>query len=248
MPAVIAADRFDAVLFDLDGVITRTATVHSAAWKHLFDEFLRGWAAEHGELFRPFDVATDYKQYVDGKPRYDGVRSFLGSRGIHLPEGAPDDADCERTVCGLGNRKNRYFAEQLAAHGAEVFDDTVDLIHRLRAAGIKLGVVSASKNCEAILRHAGLLDQFEARVTGIEAAALSLPGKPAPDTFLKAAELLGAAPARSVVFEDALAGVQAGRAGGFGLVVGVDRGDDADGLRANGADVVASDLREIAVA
>ncbi len=233
---------YDALLFDLDGVITKTARVHAQAWKQLFDEFLRGWSAAHDEPFAEFVIAEDYVRYVDGKRRYDGVASFLESRGIALPRGEPTDGPDEATVCGLGNRKDRYFLTALEEHGVEVFDDAVALIDAARAAGRRLAVVSASENCDPILRRAGLLDRFDARVTGREAAAWNLPGKPAPDTFLKAAELLGVPAARAVVLEDAISGVQAGQAGGFGLVVGVDRGEAGAALAANGADLVVQDL------
>jgi beta-phosphoglucomutase family hydrolase len=236
--------RYDALLFDLDGVITRTATLHAAAWKALFDHFLAARARELGEPFVPFDVATDYLHYVDGRRRYDGVDTFLRSRGVELPYGDPADPPEAETVCGLGNRKNAHFNERLAQLGVDVFDDTVELIGAARRHGSKVAVVSASENCEAILARAGLLGLFDTRVTGVEAAAWHLPGKPAPDTYLKAAELLDTPPADAVVFEDAISGVQAGRAGGFGLVVGVDRRGEADLLRTHGADVVSADLRE----
>jgi len=239
------ATRFPALLFDLDGVITRTATVHASAWKQLFDGFLGRWSEEHGEPFREFEIATDYVRYVDGRRRYDGVDTFLRSRGIELEWGDPSDPPDKLTVCGLGNAKNRYFAAALEEHGVEVFDDTVALIRAARDRGRRIAVVSASENCRAILERAGVSDLFDAFVTGVEATALSLPGKPAPDTFLKAAEMLGVAPGDAAVFEDAIAGVQAGRAGDFGLVVGVDRGGAREGLAANGADVVSGDLREL---
>jgi alpha,alpha-trehalase len=242
---VVDLSGYEAVLFDLDGVITRTATVHAAAWKDLFDEFLDRWGREHGRQLDPFDVATDYLRYVDGRSRYDGVETFLASRGIRLPHGRPDDPPDAPTVCGLGNRKDRHFSQQLARHGVEVFDDTVELVRALRRQGRKVAVVSASENCDAILRRAGLLDLFDVRVTGIEAAALGLAGKPAPDTFLRAAALLGTPPPRAVVVEDAISGVRAGRAGGFGLVVGVDRRGDGTVLAENGADVVTDDLRQL---
>jgi trehalose 6-phosphate phosphatase len=241
----VDATRFPALLFDLDGVITRTATVHATAWKQLFDEFLARWSAEHGEPFRPFEIATDYVRHVDGRRRYDGVDTFLRSRGIELEWGDPSDPPDKLTVCGLGNAKNRYFAQALEEHGVEVFDDTVALIRAGRDAGAGIAVVSASENCRAILQRAGLLELFDAAVTGVEAAELSLRGKPAPDTFLKAAELLSVAPGDAAVFEDAIAGVQAGRAGHFGLVVGVDRGGARDGLAAAGADIVCSDLTKL---
>ena len=233
---------FPALLFDLDGVITRTATIHSAAWSRLFDEFGERWAAEHGTTWEPFDTDAEYKEYVDGRRRYDGVDGFLRSRGIELPWGDASDSEDAQTVAGLGNRKNRYFAEQLQHTPAEVFPDTVKLIRAEKERGKKVAVVSASENCRAILEGVGLLDLFDAAMTGIEASQLKLPGKPAPDTFVKAAEMLGHTPAESVVFEDAISGVQAGRAGDFGLVVGVDRGGAADGLAANGADVVCQDM------
>ena len=237
---------YDALLFDLDGVITRTAAVHARAWKDLFDEFLSEWAAEHGQPFRPFELPEDYVRYVDGKRRYDGVASFLESRGIELPRGRRTDGPDERTVCGLGNRKDRYFLAALEAQGVDVFPDAVALLDAARRAGTRCAVVSASENADPILERVGLLDHFDVRVTGREAAAWNLPGKPAPDTFLKAAELLGVPAARAVVLEDAISGVQAGRAGGFGLVVGVDRGGAAEALAANGADVVVSDLTTLA--
>jgi beta-phosphoglucomutase-like phosphatase (HAD superfamily) len=192
----------------------------------------------------PFDTAGDYLLYVDGRRRYDGVDTFLRSRGIELPHGDPADPPEAETVCGLGNRKNRYFTQRLAELGVEVFDDTLDLIAAARRHGRKVAVVSASENCDPILSRAGLLDLFDVRVTGIEAAAWHLPGKPAPDTYLKAAELLDTPPAAAVVFEDAISGVQAGRAGGFGLVIGVDRRGEGDVLREHGAHVVSADLRE----
>jgi alpha,alpha-trehalase len=235
--------RYDALLFDLDGVITRTATLHAAAWKDLFDHFLSARARERNEPFVPFDTASDYLHYVDGRRRYDGVDTFLRSRGIELPYGDPADLPEAETICGLGNRKNDYFNQRLAQLGVEVFDDTVELINAARRHGRKVAVVSASENCEAILGRAGLLGLFDTRVTGVEAAELHLAGKPAPDTYLKAAELLETPPEAAVVFEDAISGVQAGRAGGFGLVVGVDRRGESELLRRHGADVVSADLR-----
>jgi alpha,alpha-trehalase len=230
---------YSALLFDLDGVITRTATLHAAAWKRLFDEFLepRGGA--------PFAIATDYPRHVDGRPRYDAVTSVLGSRGIVLPPGSPSDPPGEDTVCALGNAKNRLFTEELHRHGVEVFDDTVALIRAARRRGRRTAVVSASENCADILRQASLLGLFDAMVTGRDFARLDLRGKPAPDTFLRAADLLGVAPRDAVVFEDALSGVRAGRAGGFALVVGVDRGGAAEALLRSGADIACSDLRRL---
>jgi trehalose 6-phosphate phosphatase len=237
--------RFPALLFDLDGVITRTATIHAAAWKRLFDEFLAAYGEEHGRTCEAFEIATDYKRYIDGRRRYDGVDGFLRSRGVELPWGDPSDPPDAPTVCGLGNRKNQYFAEELEHRPVEVFDDAVELIRAERDRGAKIAVVSASENCRTILRNVGLLELFDVQMTGVEASELGLPGKPAPDTFLKAAEWLDAPPQDAVVFEDAISGVQAGRAGGFGLVVGVDRGGDEEGLAGNGADVVCTNLASL---
>ncbi len=236
--------HYEALLFDLDGVITRTATVHAAAWKDLFDDFFARWSHDHTVRVEPFQIETDYLQYVDGRPRYDGVAAVLASRGIQLPYGNPDDPPEALTICGLGNAKQRYFVERLGQMGVEVFDDTVELVRAMRAAGRKIAVVSASENCREILQRAQLIDLFDALVTGVEVAELGLRGKPAPDTFIKAAELLETPPAQAVVFEDAIAGVQAGRAGRFGLVVGVDRRGEPGPLAENGADMVSSDLRQ----
>ena len=233
---------FDAVLFDLDGVITKTAAVHARAWKALFDEFFGRRAEDRGEPFRPFEVPGDYVRYVDGKRRLDGVVSVLRSRDIELPAGQRADGPDQPTLWGLANGKDRYFLEALERHGVEAFPDAVALLDALGAPGTRLAVVSASEHCDRILAHVGLLDRFDVRVTGLEAAAWDLAGKPAPDTFLKAAELLGVAPERSVVLEDAISGVQAGRAGGFGLVVGVDRGGAGPLLTQHGADLVVTDL------
>ncbi len=237
--------EFDAVIFDLDGVVTRTASVHARAWKQVFDEFLRQRAERTGARFEPFEIEVDYPQHVDGKPRYDGVRDFLASRGIALPEGEPDDPPDEATVCGLGNRKNELYNELLESGGVEIFEDTVERIRHWRRLGFKTAIVSSSRNCAAVLRATGLADLFDVRVDGSVAARLGLEGKPAPDIFVKAAELLGVDPARAVVFEDAVSGVEAGRAGGFGWVVGVDRVGAKEVLLRSGADTVVSDLREL---
>ena len=242
---LITADHFDAVLFDLDGVLTSTAKIHSRCWKTMFDAFLSQRAAEGKEPFRPFDVETDYKLYVDGKPRYEGVRSFLASRHISLADGTPGDLPTASTMCGLGNRKDELVKEAIDRGEVEPYPGSVALVRRLREQGIRTAVVSSSNNCEQVLAAAGILDLFEARVDGLVAGQLHLPGKPAPDTFLKAAHLLGVRPGRAVVVEDALAGVAAGRAGGFGLVVGVDREGGGDALRTHGADVVVTDLGEL---
>jgi beta-phosphoglucomutase family hydrolase len=241
----ITPGHFDAVLFDLDGVLTSTAKIHSRCWKRMFDDFLSRRAAEGKEAFRPFDIATDYKLYVDGKPRYEGVRSFLASRSISLSEGTPTDLATAGTVCGLGNRKDELVKAAIDGGEVEPYPGSVALVRWLREQGIRTAVVSSSNNCEQVLRAAGMLDLFEARVDGLVASELHLPGKPEPDTFLKAAQMLGVNPARAVVVEDALAGVEAGRAGGFGLVVGVDREGSGDALRTHGADVVVSDLGEL---
>jgi len=245
-PAAFKANQFDAMILDLDGVITRTATIHARAWKRMFDDYLRRREAERREPFRPFDQVADYRRYVDGKPRYDGVRSFLESRGIHLPEGTPSDPPGQETICGLGNLKDQWFLNLLVeGGGVEVFEDTLDALRRWRALGLKTAVVSSSKNCDLVLRAAGLVELFDVRVDGNTAEELRLPGKPAPDTFLEAAHRLGVAPSRAAVFEDACAGVQAGRHGHFGTVVGVARQESQlAALQEAGADVVVRDLRE----
>jgi beta-phosphoglucomutase family hydrolase len=232
-------------LFDLDGVLTQTALVHNAAWKETFDEFLRRRAAADGTPYVPFDSGSDYLKYVDGRQRADGVRTFLTSRGIVLPEGTHDDATDAETVNGIGNRKNVLVLQYIAEGKVMVYDGSVTYLHAVRDAGMRTAVVSASANCRDVLRAAGIEDLLEERVDGVVARAEGLPGKPAPDTFLAAAKRLGVDPANAAVFEDALAGVEAGRAGGFGFVVGVDRVGHADDLRAHGADIVVSDLAEL---
>jgi beta-phosphoglucomutase family hydrolase len=234
--------KFDAVLFDLDGVITATASVHAAAWKQMFDEFLTARAESTGTPFVSFEIEGDYKPYVDGRPRYDGVATFLKSRGIDLPRGEPSDDPDQETVCGLGNRKNLMIQEVLATDGVEVFEGSVKLVFWLHQQVIRQAIVSSSKNAEAVLEAAGIKDFFEVRVDGVVAARQKLPGKPRPDTFLEAARLLGVEPVRAVVVEDALAGVKAGVNGSFGLVIGVDREGDPEALKAAGADIVVDDL------
>ncbi len=229
---------FDAVVFDLDGVVTLTASVHAAAWRQLFDAYLKQRSDGTGEPFVPFDQEDDYRTYVDGKPRIEGVKSFLASRGIQLPEGTPEDGPDEPTAWGLGNRKNDYFRQVLEERGAEVDERTVAFIRRLREEGIRVAVASSSKNCGLILDRAGLADLFEARVDGVVSEEVGLKGKPNPDIFVEAARRVGATPERTVVVEDAISGVQAGRAGGFGLVIGIDRVGAAVALRENGADLV----------
>jgi len=238
-------DQVTACLFDLDGVLTRTAVVHDAAWAQVFDDFLRSRASETGTAFVPFDRDEDYNLYVDGRPRADGVRTFLASRGITLPEGSPDDPPSALTVHGLGNRKNVVLLDVIHREGVQAYDGSVRYLHAARDAGLRRAVVSASANCADVLRAAGIADLLEVRVDGVVAAAQGLRGKPEPDTFLAAARLLGVEPERAAVFEDAVAGVQAGRAGGFGAVIGVDRVDHADELRAGGASIVVKDLSEL---
>jgi alpha,alpha-trehalase len=237
--------QLDAVLFDLDGVLTATAHIHARCWKRMFDEYLSERAARTGAPFEPFDSERDYLPYVDGKPRYDGVRSFLASRGVELPWGDPADAPGNETVCGLGNRKNALFNEVLREEPPEVFERAVQYVRSLRDRGIKIGVVTASKNATTVLRAAGIQELFDVQMDGVVAAELELAGKPQPDTFVEAARQLGVEPSRAAVVEDAIAGVQAGRAGGFGLVIGVDRTGNAEALKANGADIVVPDVGDL---
>lgn len=241
----VALGEFDAVLFDLDGVLTETATVHTACWKRTFDEFLARWNERTGDHQPPFDPDADYTRYVDGKPRYDGVRDFLASRRITIPEGSAGSGADEESVHGIGNRKDLLVHEMLERDGVVPFAGSVAWIDRLQAEGKRLAVVSSSKNCALVLRAAHLADRFATRVDGVVAEELGLPGKPAPDTFLEAARRLRVAPERAIVVEDALSGVAAGRAGGFGLVIGVDRKGNAEELKEHGADVVVSDLQEL---
>jgi beta-phosphoglucomutase family hydrolase len=241
----ITRNQYDAVLLDMDGVITDTANLHAACWKQMFDEYLQKRAAQRVETFRPFDLATDYRLYVDGKPRYDGVRDFLTSRGIQLPEGSPDDPPLADTVGGLGNRKNNLVNKVIEEVGVEPYEGSVDLIHQLRHQGFKIAVVTSSQNCEAVLRAAKLDGFFEVRVDGDMVHVQQLAGKPAPDMFLMAAKLLGVEPIRAVVIEDAISGVQAGRNGNFGLVIGVARKENADELQHHGAHLVVNDLGEL---
>jgi beta-phosphoglucomutase family hydrolase/RpiB/LacA/LacB family sugar-phosphate isomerase len=244
-PRLITRDRYDAVLFDMDGVITDTATLHATSWKTMFDEYLQRWAMRNSVPYRPFDIAVEYKLHVDGKPRYDGVRDFLKSRGIELPEGAPNDPPTVETICGLGNRKNELVNEVIASCGVEAYPGSVAFIRYLRGMRISTAIVTSSQNCQAVLHAAKIDDLFDARVDGEVLSEYGIAGKPAPDSFLKAAEMLGAIPQRCVVIEDAISGVQAGAAGGFGLVIGVARSDNADELKANGADIVVNDLGQL---
>jgi beta-phosphoglucomutase family hydrolase len=238
---------WDAAFFDMDGVLTDTARLHIYAWKRLFDDFLRRQAGASGEALAPFDTRTDYLAYVDGRPREDGVRLFLASRGIKLPEGAESDPEDAQTVDALSRRKDVMFLQALQA-GVDPLPGAEELLRNLRRLGVGTAVVSSSRNCAAVLEAAGLAPHVDVRMDGLDAIKLGLPGKPAPDLFLEAARRLNASPARGILFEDALAGVQAGRRGGFGQVVGVDLGDHAAALLSHGADVVIRDLSEVAVA
>jgi beta-phosphoglucomutase family hydrolase len=238
-------DGTRACLFDLDGVLTDTASVHAAAWKQMFDEFLRARAERAGVPFQPFDVKSDYGPYVDGKPRLAGTDSFLRSRGIELPAGGPDDTPDAETVFALATRKNALVQDKIVTVGVDVYPGSVRYLHAVRDAGLATAVVSSSANAGQVLDVAGLADLIDHRVDGITAKERGLPGKPAPDTFLAAAADLGVGLDEAVVFEDALAGVASGKAGGFGFVVGVDRLGHADALRGHGADVVVSDLADL---
>jgi beta-phosphoglucomutase family hydrolase len=232
-------------LFDLDGVLTKTAKVHAAAWEEMFNAYLRDRAARTGERFVPFDPVADYDEYVDGKPRYEGVQSFLLARGIALPRGEPSDPPDAETIDGLGNRKNEIVLRLIREQGVEAYEGSVRYVRAARDAGLRRAVVSSSTNCRDVLVAAGIEDLFEVRIDGVVAEREHLRGKPAPDTFLAGARALGARPEEASVFEDALAGVAAGRAGAFGFVVGVDRVGQAEALREHGADVVVSDLDEL---
>lgn len=238
-------NNISACLFDLDGVLTRTATMHAAAWKQMFATFLRERSRQTGETFRPFEIATDYVAHVDGRLREDGVRAFLASRGIVLPDGAPDDLPTAETVHGLATRKNELLLALIRRDGVEVYEGSIRFVHAVRNVGLRSAVVSASRNTQAVLASTGMESLFEVRIDGIIASERHLAGKPAPDTFLAAAAALGVDAARCAVFEDAVAGVEAGRAGAFGWIVGVDRVGQGEALRQYGADFVVSDLSEL---
>ena len=238
-------DGIRACLFDLDGVLTKTAKVHAAAWKAMFDEYLRNRAERTSAPFVPFDPIADYDEYVDGKPRYEGVASFLASRGIELPRGEPSDPPHSETIDGLGNRKNELVLRMIREQGVEAYEGSVRFVKSARDAGLRRAVVSSSTNCHDVLAAAGIEELFEARIDGVVAEREHLRGKPQPDTFLAGARAVGVEPAEAAVFEDALAGVAAGRAGHFGFVVGVDRVGQAEGLRQHGADVVVQDLDDL---
>lgn len=234
-----------ACLFDLDGVLTQTAKVHAAAWKEMFDDYLRARAARTGEPFVPFDPVRDYDEYVDGLPREDGTRGFLASRGIELPEGGPGDAPGAETVRALSERKNTLVLKRIKEGGVEAYPGSVRFLKAVRDAGLPTAVVSSSANCKDVVAAVGITDMLDVRIDGIVAEQEHLTGKPAPDTYLAAARKLNVEPKDAAVFEDALAGVASGKAGGFGFVVGVDRVGQADELREHGADVVVRDLAEL---
>jgi beta-phosphoglucomutase family hydrolase len=238
-------DSVTACLFDLDGVLTQTAKVHAAAWKQMFDDYLRQRAEQTGKKFVPFDDVRDYDEYVDGKPRYDGVRSFLASRGIDLPEGTPEDPPDAETIDGLGNRKNEIVLKMIHEDGVQPYEGSVRYVKAARDGGLRRAVVSSSTNARDVLKAAGILDLFEEIIDGHTTEREHLNGKPAPDTYLAGARAVGVGPDQAAVYEDALAGVESGRAGNFAFVVGVDRVGQADALEAHGADVVVQDLAEL---
>ena len=242
---IINRGQYDAVLFDLDGVLTDTASLHARCWKHTFDEYLLKRLTQKGEAFRSFDVDTDYRLYVDGKPRFDGVRDFLASRGIALPEGNLEDPPEAATVCGVGNRKDDLVNHAITETGVKPYEGSVRFIHQLRRDGFKIAVVTSSQNCTAVLEAAKLDEFFKVRVDGHVIHEQRLAGKPAPDTFLLAARLLGVTPIRTVVIEDALSGVEAGSKGNFGLVIGIARKGNAEELKHHGANLVVCDLAEL---
>lgn len=238
-------DGVTACLFDMDGVVTKTSVVHDAAWKEMFDDFLREWASQHGTEFVPFDAVRDYEEYVDGKPRLEGIKSFLASRSIELPLGEESDPPGTPTVYGLGNAKNALFVKVLERDGVEVYEGSHRYITAVRAAGLRTAIVSSSANTVAVLEAGEITDLFDTRVDAQVAHERGLRGKPAPDTFLEAARMLGVEASQGAVFEDALAGVAAGHDGRFGCVVGVDRLGQAQALRQHGADIVVQDLAEL---
>ena len=239
--------NFDAVIFDMDGVITKTAVAHSLAWKKMFDEYLHYREEEYREPFREFTHAHDYLSFVDGRPRYKGVETFLKSRGISIPFGGPEDGPEKETVCGLGNRKNEFFNKVIEEEGVGVYNSTIRLIKELLEKRVKVGVATSSKNCALILEKAGITGLFETRVDGVVSTELRLHGKPAPDIFTTASDNLGVKYQRAIVVEDAVSGVQAGARGNFGLVIGVARENNSHELKTNGADLVVEDLSEVNV-
>ncbi|UAY51538.1 HAD family hydrolase [Ferruginibacter albus] len=239
--------NFDAVIFDMDGVITKTATVHSLAWTKMFNEYLQSREKKYKEPFKEFTHVNDYLPYVDGRPRYQGVDRFLKSRNIDIPFGDANDAPDAETVCGLGNRKNEFFNKILEEDGVELYDSTIALVNELLAKGIKVGVATSSKNCDIILGKAGIQNLFQTQVDGVVSANLGLKGKPEPDIFTTAADNLEVAYDRAVIVEDAVSGVQAGAKGNFGLVIGIAREHNADELKDNGADIVVEDLSQLSI-
>jgi len=244
---VIDAPDIDAVIFDMDSVVSDTASIHAMAWKHLFDRYLKQRARQNGEPFQPFDADSDYRRYLDGKPRYDGVKSFLESRGISLPYGNPTDAPDRETVCGLGNRKNRYFFDHLRERPPKAFPSSVKFIRDVRARGVRTAVISSSQNCADILEAAGVGDLFDVKVDGVDVGKLGLKGKPDPAILLEAAKRLGVEPSRAMGIEVTLAGVEAGYRGGFGLVVGVDMTGQGERLKERGAHLVVHDLGDLVI-
>jgi beta-phosphoglucomutase family hydrolase len=236
---------FRAVIFDLDGVITKTASVHSAAWREMFNDYLRTRAKKYGEPFREFTHVNDYLPYIDGKLRYKGVESFLESRGINIPYGDPADDPGQETICGLGNKKNLFFNKVLKRDGVEVFESTITLIRLLKKEAIKIAVASSSRNCKAVLDRAGLLDLFDTMVDGEISDRLGLKGKPEPDIFTRACKNLECTPDNTVIIEDAVSGVQAGRNGGFGLIIGIAREGNSSDLKKNGADIIVEDIKDL---
>jgi len=240
--------HYDGGIFDLDGVVTHTAEVHSRAWKKMFDEYLHEWSKKHDREQAPFDMATDYPHYVDGKPRYQGAKSFFDSRGVELPFGEPSDPPNKETICGLGNRKNEIYRDLVNTDGVGIFDPTVDFIKDLRSRGKLIGLMSSSKNTRDIIQIAGLVELFDAVVDGVTAEEEGMRGKPHPDVYLRCAELLDLDPGRAFVVEDAASGVEAGSRGNFALVVGIAHGDQEQALKDAGADVVITDMTKLTVA
>jgi len=234
-----------AFIFDMDGVITDTATTHAASWKKMFDEYLKKVASRSHTEFTPFEIDRDYYVYIDGKPRYDGVLSFLNSRGIELPYGDPEDRINRETICGLGNRKDKYYHQYLKSKGANSYKSSAQFIVNLRSHGVRTAIISASRNAALVLKAANVLGLFDVKVDGVDSAKLNLRGKPHPDIFLEAARRLSVIPEHSIVVEDALAGVEAGRRGNFKLVIGIDRAEHAERLKSHGADIVVSDLSQL---